>query len=537
MKRLLACLATVSFAFMAASGVNAATVVFFDHDNLFTILPTKVTDIASDSSNRVWFTTDRGITALSGTAEADGFPLSTSIFTPDLSSIAFGDTDLAGASQEFFFIGSNNAPTGLQTARLLATGVENDSFIDLFGTHSTTDAEFVNALAADDTGTRIWVATAAGLTALNLPTAAVDTILLPTTPEAVSKVVDADSSVVGSAAYFATTTGDLYRVDSSVTTSVRFTNLPFTSIAGLAMDEDQNLWVAERTSIGKSRTISKFTASALTFFEAPGTQPTPGINFFDPGAENALGDPISAYFEERDINDIAVNPINGDVWLATTKGAFFQSPDASGDFDSKLCGTGIDWDSPADDVDLLGVSCAGDGGGWHPVPQNVTEAQLAINENFGSVFLDSAGNAYLGSDTGIRAVIARQLSLSGTRFIGYDKIATVTLEDDTVGVGTVVVDVSVGSTSATIPAIATGVGSFTVDFGFTETEGSDATVSPHNFYIGSTSEDVDITVTYTYTTADGVDRTLDASATWANIVEFTDDAFIGGFCFIGELDN
>jgi len=78
-------------------------------------------------------------------------------------------------------------------------------------------------------------------------------------------------------------------------------------------------------------------------------------------------------------------------------------------------------------------------------------------------------------------------------------------------------------------------GRFTLQFQISPSAGTDKGEGSL-FLASSTADDVKVEATYTFTDANAVERELSASATWANIVKFNDDLWVGGgLCFLGSL--
>lgn len=547
MKRFVTALAALVVLLGAGTPAFCATVVRFTHPQLNFPSGTSVTDIGIDEANRVWFTTNFGVTALSGATVATGFPLSALSLKgySDLSSVAFGPVNGEASIQENFFLGSNaTIKSGLIYGRMLTsptfgTGFElGQALVDAGG---STGWGQVNALAAS--ADAIWTATNDGLARVEIPNIGIliNDSLRMTSP--VLRVVAADEAVSGGSAFFSTSL-DVYlvRADTQTASKLHFQNLSLSmgnnAVGGLAVDGTGNLWVAEANGVGTPRRIFFYpAANLLAWAQSPGTvaEPEPQVALFNPGAAN------SVYTTARNITDLAVNPLTGDVWVATTAGAFFQeTAPAAALFGQKLCGLGTEWPSPADDVDAAAVVCDEVNRGWHPMPQRQSETQQAAaggqgGESVSAVFLDSVGNAWLGSDKSIRGIIARSLSLSGNRFIGVGARAQVFLNDDIQAGQAVSVRVTVGGAAAEIPLVLDEAGNGTIEFGFTYSA-SDPTVAPHRFTVTSSAAGIPITVTYDYTNSLGEPASLVAIASWAEIVEFEDDLWIGGPCFLRSLE-
>jgi hypothetical protein len=456
--------------------------------------------------------------------------------------VAFGPKTFDGQDQEHFFLGAKiPSKSGLIYGRMLTSpSFENDFTLndELTSGRSSIWAQ-VTALSSNGVD-RLWVATNAGVAEVVLPSLSVTQVYATgSTPGDVPAlhVVVADAVLSGAAAFFSTAT-DLYLIRPSNAVPLHFTGPEISAINGIgaiALDDGGDLWVAERSGLSTLRRIFRYTAADLLTWAQGGSEPTPVIGEFDPSA------PGSRYTDPRDITDLSVNsfPVDQEVWVATNQGAFFQRVSPGGAlFDPKLCGLGpasgpADWESPFDDEDAAGNSCADPGTGWHPVPQKNSESLEAVRENFGAVLADPVGNVWLGSDSGVRAIIARSLTLSGSRFIGTAARTTVFISDDNFPDQDVTVTVKVGSTSQdfAVPLDSTGQGELT--FGYTFSDASDPSVPPHLFPVTSSATGVDIEVSYKVT----ADFSLTALASWAQIIPFEDDLWIGGPCFLQLLEH
>jgi hypothetical protein len=95
------------------------------------------------------------------------------------------------------------------------------------------------------------------------------------------------------------------------------------------------------------------------------------------------------------------------------------------------------------------------------------------------------------------------------------------------------VEATVGGETKPLTATEDGdTGQFTFRFTISLSTDSDDT-----FLVGSTAEAVPIVVVYPFIDADGNEQTLVATASWANIVDFQDDLFINGPCFLDTLSR
>jgi hypothetical protein len=398
----------------------------------------------------------------------------------------------------------------------------------------------VNDLAPDSSGSKMWVATERGVTSIDLSDSSLPVSSdifdagFDTSPYAQArKVVAADPAVSGAEAFFVAQ-GELHMIVG--TASRTFDDLAdLVTVGAITLDGAGNLWVAQTTT-SSAQAIFRYVAADL---EAWATNVTsepavPSPSFFDPQDPNGA----SNYFDVRQINELSVNDDTSELWVATEKGAFFQ--DFSLNLLSpKLCSQGGSWPDSDDDEDVSGTpfSCFGPGNGWHPLPQSESDIATngsATNENFGAVLADSSANVWLGSDAGFRSVIARLLTLSGTRFIGVGKTVEIQLTDITVDDGDpVTVNVAVGSETLDIDLTGSG-GQYTGSFGFTF--GTEPPVAPsYLFPVTSTAAGLPITVTYIYNATP--ELKLIATASWAEIVPFEDDLLIGGPCIIRTMER
>lgn len=538
-------LAAAFLALYFCGASKAAVVTSYTLDRLFGPLAdatARVTDIDVDTANRVWFTTNKvGVTALSGNTVASGFPLFLSLtdadFTPNLSSVAFGP--VGAEKQPNFFLGANGSVSGVLYGRMLATGMSLavDHTLNAELNSPPVNTTRVNVMAKDEE-TRIWLGTDLGLTWVELPNLTVaTTIHAPGVADKnILHVVDSSAAQTGAEAFFSTANG-LYLVRPSPQNDWFFFTYSnnLNGIGGIAVDLAGNLWVAEAGfgSITKSRVILRFAKDDIKAWVNGGVEPTPAISRFDPGDLAR-----SVYNDERFINTLEVSPSTGDVWLGTTLGAFFQKPDLAGQMSPHLCGQGLDWDSSLDDEDAAGDPCTATATGWRPTPQSATETTSATTESFGAIYLDELGNSYLGSNRYIRAIISRNLSMSGTRFIGENARVTLVLLDDTVLPANAKVTVKVDANSRDITMTQTEPGRYVTSFGFTFS-GTFNPVDPQNRFPVTSSKASTIDVSYTFVDDANVTHVFSLpTATWVEIAPFQDDLWLGGGpCMIKTLDR
>lgn len=544
--RFLAALALVA---VGATTASAALVTTYTLNRLFGAADTTgthITDVMGDGVNRVWFATNRlGVTALSNTVVAKGFPLFSTLtdagFTTSLTSVAFGPVGPTTDKKENFFLGSNTfTNSGVLYGRMLDTGATfannrliKESLETAFGTSK------INAIKADGES-KLWLATDLGVTSVSLPDLTLSTkFYAPDQNLADTNVVhlvDANPTTTGGEAFFATT-AELYMIKTnSVNGWLHFTSTAnLNGIGGIAVDASGDLWVAEATGLTKTRRILRFGAAGLSaWFNGTTGEPSPAIYLFDPGD---LSSDLT-HNDERTINTIKVSPSTGEVWLGTTRGAYFQKPDVNDQLAPYLCGRGVLNDSTLDDVDGQGQTCAPNGSGWRPMPQNNSEQFDAYRESFRGIFLDALGNAWLGSDNAIRGVIIRNLTLSQTRYVGTSQRALVRLIDEKItDPSSVVVKVKVEGVEATIPMTQDTPGQFSASFGFTTSAAADPTVGAHLFKVDKTKENA-IEAIYEYTDDLNVKHPISLKASWVEIAKFEDDLWIGGGpCFIRTIGN
>jgi hypothetical protein len=185
-------------------------------------------------------------------------------------------------------------------------------------------------------------------------------------------------------------------------------------------------------------------------------------------------------------------------------------------------------------VDGAGQSCANSGSGWKPTPQANPETVLAVGESFGAILLDALGTAWVGSDKYVRAIITRNLTLNGTRFIGTGAVATVRLFDEQISDPQAIVSVKVGTKEESLLMTPESPGQYKLNFGFTTSTAATPADPPHRFTVDAGAEN-DILVTYSYVDLLGDPHTISIPATWVQIAPFQDDFLIGGPCLIQTL--
>lgn len=444
------------------------------------------TDLLADSANRIWVSSTQGVSAIAGGGKASGFPITTTtlnkLLANDVSSLAFGRLQ----NGENSFLGYRvTPPLGIQYGRIDANDFSNDPLIAA----GDANLNIVNALSSDQTD-NLWSGTAAGLVRWDLGGARPvqgEVFLTSVAPPGVLRVAATPEAWGDDRAAVAASTSALFLIRS---TSV--TNPPAFSGAGdfdgnvvdLTFDADGNLWV-----LTDDREVLRYNAAF-----APGT----GEGSFPTVSRFLFDQPL------RTVRSIAVDPFENRVWIGTDNGAWSQVVGPAGNLASD---------------------------GW-------TQETTTQNESVSVVYVDPSGNAWFGTTSGsgvarVRGLVVRFLGLNQTRYLGASAQATVSLGDlrfggepqpNGVPGEQATVKATVGGASQDLVAVENGdSGSFTVTFALSSVgtvPGPDA---------------IDVTVQYEFLDANDAERTISASATWANIEPFEDDAWIGGFCFLRSL--
>lgn len=159
------------------------------------------------------------------------------------------------------------------------------------------------------------------------------------------------------------------------------------------------------------------------------------------------------------------------------------------------------------------------------------------------VYVDPSGNLWFGHgsdadplDGGVRSLLSRLLTLSSSRFVGYAAKATVTLLDvnpdtDPPVVYVVKAGAAVSAPELTLAATKNSNGTYSASFGFAE-----ATVPGQKLGVTSATRDSAFEVAYAFGPTGARKELPRARFTWANVVPFDDDAWIGNACFVKSLD-
>ncbi len=445
-----------------------------------------VTDLLADSANRLWVASNQGVSAIAGGGKANGFPITTTtlnkLLANQVGSLAFG---VLGNGENSFFGYPGTPPLGIQYGRIDANDLENT--ITATG---DPNLNIINALSSDRTD-NLWSGTAVGLVRWALggdrPLQR-ETFLTNAPAPGVLRVAATPDAWGDDRAVVAATTSSLFLVRStSPTNPIAFSNPGDFSgnVVDLTFDTDGNLWV-----LSSGRNVVRYN---VAFDATSGQGSFPTLSRFD------FNQPL------RSVRSIAVDPFESRVWIATDNGAWSQVVDALGNLTPD---------------------------GW--VQQTTTQGEAVS-----VVYVDASGNAWFGTNsssnvTRVRGLIVRFLGLNSTRYLGANASATVTLEDLRFGGEPqpngipneqATVTATVGGASQDLIAVESGdSGRFGVTFALSS--------------VGAVpgSEGTDVQVEYVFFDANQVERSLTASATWANIAKFEDDLFINGPCFLRTLE-
>ena len=448
--------------------------------------------------------------------------------------------------QEHFFLGSSTDPVGVQGGRLTVG-------VDFVGNRLFTGInDRVNALATNGSD-KVWVGADSGLHLVDISgTAPQEESPTPSVSGPIRHLADV-SGAFGGAPAVAYARSDTTSDDLRIHTGTALVTLPLYQDVALATERVDALFF-QATGAGSPClwAVEDDTGTSgrrwLVRYDNLDTAPVIGLAA---AIDRACFDDTNP-LDSCNPTDLAINSVTGEFWIATTKDALFQILDPAADPSrwSRVCDEGPSWSDPADDV-YLGDPCNAANTGWRPVPKELGEPVLNNTEqNCGAVFADPAGNVWLGSDFGLRALVVRYLTLNGTRFIGIDKRALVTLEDgeaeavldlpndpgDDPALPDLPITVQVGATVATFYVLPDINGVYQLAFGFTTAAENDPVADPlHRFPVTPSVEGEEILVLYEFLDAQGGTRTLEALATWAEIVPFEDDLWIGGPCFLDLL--
>jgi len=457
----------------------------------------QVVAVASDAANRVWVVTANRVSATVGGARVSllpffaaetGLPIGAT-----LRAVTFATPAGKSADGEHFYLGSNR---GIAWGRLAST-VEFGEVL-MFDAGSPADLDAVHGVASDGKDW-LWSATDGGLVRWDLsavaPRAPGDTeIFLDGSGHgAVRSVAAAPWGGVA-----ATDGGHLHLV-SAVGTQTQVHDLGSRNFQRIAFAADGSLW-AVTTGVGN-----------------------PILKFAVNGTEDGLvGPPLEYPFTPDNPpggmlpRDLAVDRITGRVWVTITganqdagKNAYHQLPDAVGNLT---------------------------GGAWERV-FNPFDAHTVVHA-------DVSGNIWLGmggdSTDALNGYVVRLLNLDKSRYLG-DTNGVVSLVDYAVFADngaaneTATVTLSVGSESRDFEVIEQDdTGRFTQTFQISPSGAAGGEGSL--FLASSTADDVAVEATYVFTDANAAERKLSAFATWANIVPFDDDLWVGGgLCFVRSL--
>ncbi|GAB4262469.1 MAG: hypothetical protein Kow0092_12830 [Deferrisomatales bacterium] len=435
-----------------------------------------VADLASDATGRLWVATPQGVSALVPAVGADPaqpdtllerapfFPFDSQdgLLEDAVSAVAFAEV----GGEEHFFLGF---PSGLQYGRVISTsGLSLPS-----DTRLSEGAPPVRALASTG-ATSVWAATGAGVERWDLsgsvPTLN-DTqdVFSEDEPAGAVAVFPADPT---SAAY--TTPGaELWVATRGAAPVAVSVPSGVEEVLDLAFDLQGDLWVLGEGAAPTNVKVWKYGAAALA---SPGTAAPAAV--FDFG-ELTGSDRARA---------LAVDDTQGAVWIATSQGAYFQAWDAGREL----------------------------GGSW--------ERLATESDDVRAVYVDPAGNVWLGTDQGVEALLLRLLSVDSSKYIGFGAQARVTVIDvASQGAGSVEVEIN-GVAEPVAETSAPGV--FEAAFGFSEAAGAGV------IQVSSTAADTPLEFVYDFGTG-----SIAVRASWSNEQPFEDDLWIGNLCFIGALDR
>ncbi|PLX41975.1 MAG: hypothetical protein C0609_10515 [Deltaproteobacteria bacterium] len=534
--------------------------IFSTPDKIFLSGNAGITAIAADSANNMYLTTNNsGLMAVTVSGESfkrisTSFPANNNrypgeyLLSDALSAITFASF---GGNEYFFFSSADTAGNaGVQWGRF----TDRFQFEDRIALKAGANAEAakdipVNALAYEPVNNIIYAASEEGLVEIELDedtgpsVSRVDPYTLSSTRPDLNRIwrvtnaTEFNAGIPAMAFITKEVSGEdqtgknIYLFTPGQTNPISTVGqpLPLARLAAIK-DIDGELWYAQKgvdTGISASsrlRRLGKYINSSGTFQKV-------SVADFEPPQGYYTNDSFQ-------VNDFTFDPSTGALWLATTGRAFYQIPDTGGFYSSRVCDPG-DWTDPSDDF-YRGdnSSCAYPGGGWRPIIKNDNLTEGVPNSTphlYFTAMSDSGGNVWLGSSLGIRGFISRYMALSATRYIGVNSIAEVNLDDVNPGAAPYI-SITVGSNTVQQPILLDSEGKLTLYFGFTYDE--ELTLSPLTFPVTSTPDGVDITVEYYKDINDILDNlppTLRAAATWAEILDFEDDLFIGGPCFLETL--
>jgi len=496
MKRVLSFLVAVCVAgAVAPRAGRCERSVFLSFSTLKLGNASRVHAIGVDGANRVWFAADTGVAALVGDRLAPFFPLnknSDGLLDDAARAVAFGALE----EGENFFLGFNGpseGTRGIQYGRVLSeTGLSPKP-------PSSLDTGGMGVLDLASDGSTLWSATTSGVRSWALGGGAPqpNTTIYQENDE-ITRLALAPWAGDPALVFFDSQDARLYLVRSDDPSATRLVDPNLSTLGGMAFSRlTGDLWVVGTPSSGTADLL-RYPAQPLQGSDPGGSQPD-GFSF-----------PVN-----RTLRDVAVDPFDGTVWVATDQGAYFQTPGPDGSLQGSECL----------ETELPGRGC------W-------AQEKSSRFDRVDRITVDPSGNVWMGTDEGVRGILVRLLTISATRFVGEDARAVVTLEDlpgfegNGIPDEVTTIEVTVGSTARQLEVTEDGdTGRFTLTFGFTLGESTSDTVFP----VQSTADGVPVAVSYTFTDALGVERTLAVSASWANIEDFEDDLWIGGPCFLGVL--
>jgi hypothetical protein len=493
-----ALLLVLAAVFAAATPAGAQREFFLSYSSLGIGFATRTNAIAIDRGNRTWFATDVGAAILIGDQTASFSPLTQSDFVGTTANVF--DVDFGVLTDgENFFLGFVDR---IEFGRALDDRVSISSLVlDV--------SEGLRSMASDELES-LWVGTNDGLQEWVLggdspqlanrvfrPGDAIDPVEVAPWLTGPPDDQVRDPAVV----LFSEDQSRLYLARATDVTATLLQNPNLSPVAGFDFESDDpdqlsdgDLWVGG-TRAGSAQVIVRYPGQVLK-----------GSNPGD-AAPESFGFNVSL----RTILDIAVQPVTGVIWVATDRGAYFQEP--------------IDDSLSSQDCTNADETCRG----WRLQDSTVTD-------RIDVVFADPSGNIWFGTDRGARGLLVRLLTLDSSRYLGDGATATASLEDLVAFAGngqedTATVDATVGNTTKPLTSMEEDdTGQFSFSFTF-----STSTESDDTFLVSSGTEGVPVVVTYTFLDAVGNQRSLIATASWANIVDFDDDFFINGPCFLRTL--
>ena len=491
-----------------AQEVGTKVVITYDTLDMNPLLDGPVVDVESDATNRVWAVTPDAASAALGSVRAPLFPIDvtdTSLpVAAQFRSVTFAVPTGNAADGEHFYLGSDN---GIAWGRLAATVDHRGALRFNTSAQSPEPEDVVNELASDGSDW-LWAATNGGLVLWDLRASA------PTLEDVyLDSAGDGPIDHVAAAPWgeAAAVDGERLLLVDALGNATLVRDLGSAAFLGIAFDAIGNLWAVTDSTVGGHPLILKFESDG-----APGVAATVLTGVFrelplNPFVGTGSGAPAGFL-----PTDIAVDPFTGRVWVTTESSnqgpmntAYYQDPDASGDLET----------DPA--VNNWGVVTS-------------TFDQHTV------VHADASGNAWFGmagssaSSEALNGYVVRLLTLDKSRYLG-DVTGVATLVDLTLaGDGTAPVTLAIGGDSRDFNPSETGADSGTFVQTFHIVPSGTAGGSGSEFQVSSSAADVPVEARYEFTDASDVDRELTATASWANIVKFEDDLWIGS-CFLRSL--